>query len=113
MKNRDLRAAVSLVALLNLVYFGIEVGVALTIGSVSLLADSIDFLEDTFLNSLIVVGLGWSLQWRARLGTFLSGVLLVPSLGTLWVAWNKFVSPVPPSAIPLTITGIGALAVNL
>ena len=49
----------SSVALLNLGYFGIEFAVALGIGSVSLFADSIDFLEDTSLNLLILVALGW------------------------------------------------------
>jgi len=34
------------VALLNLGYFGVEFTVALAIGSVSLFADSVDFLED-------------------------------------------------------------------
>ncbi len=42
-----LRRTVILVALLNLGYFGIEFAVALAIGSVSLFADSIDFIEDT------------------------------------------------------------------
>lgn len=39
-----LRHVVQLVAILNLAYFGIEFAVALAIGSVSLFADSIDFL---------------------------------------------------------------------
>jgi len=40
-----LRRTVLIVALLNLAYFGVEFAVALAIGSVSLFADSIDFLE--------------------------------------------------------------------
>jgi Co/Zn/Cd efflux system component len=43
--------------LLNLGYFGVEFAVALAIGSVSLLADSIDFLEDAAVNGLILVAL--------------------------------------------------------
>lgn len=58
--SAGLRRVVLLVALLNLAYFGLEFGVALAIGSVSLLADSIDFLEDTSVNLLILVALGWS-----------------------------------------------------
>jgi Co/Zn/Cd efflux system component len=54
----DLRGAVRLVAILNLAYFGVEFAVALAIGSVSLLADSIDFLEDASVNFLIVVDPG-------------------------------------------------------
>jgi hypothetical protein len=48
------------VALLNLGYFTIEFGVARAIGSVSLFADSIDFLEDATVNGLILIALGWS-----------------------------------------------------
>ena len=55
----NLRRTVITVALLNLGYFGVEFGVALAIGSVSLFADSVDFLEDTSINLLIAVALGW------------------------------------------------------
>jgi Co/Zn/Cd efflux system component len=87
--------------------------VALTIGSVSLFADSVDFLEDASVNLLIAVALGWSATSRARLGMALAGILLVPGLATLWTAWDKFMSPVPPAPLPLTLTGAGALVVNL
>jgi Co/Zn/Cd efflux system component len=108
-----LRRAVLAVALLNLSYFGVEFAVALSIGSVSLFADSIDFLEDTSLNLLILVGLGWSARNRARLGMALAALLLVPGLATLWTAWGKFLAPVPPDAMPLSLAGGGALLVNL
>ena len=38
----------------------------IAIGSVSLFADSVDFLEDASLNFLIAVGLGWSAENRAQ-----------------------------------------------
>ena len=60
----QLRRAVLVVALANLLYFGVEFAVARRIGSVSLLADSVDFLEDTSVNLLIAVGLGWSVKAR-------------------------------------------------
>lgn len=108
----SLRRTVLLVAILNLAYFGVEFGVALAIGSVSLFADSVDFLEDASINLLIAIGLGWSATNRARLGMALAAVILVPVAATLWMAWQKFSVPVPPQPIPLTLTGIGALAVN-
>jgi len=108
-----LRQTVLLVALLNLAYFGVEFGVAIAIGSVSLFADSVDFLEDTSVNLLIAVALSWSAVNRSRLGMALAGILLVPALATLWTAWQKFALPVPPAPIPLSLTGAGALAVNL
>src|SRR6185436_17044167 len=66
--GRDLRRAVLAVATANVLYFFVECGVALRIGSVSLFADSIDFLADASLNFLIAVALGWPARRRARLG---------------------------------------------
>jgi Co/Zn/Cd efflux system component len=107
------RRIVLLVAGLNLGYFGIELIVAFAIGSVSLLADGIDFLEDASINLLIAVALGWSAAWRARTGRALAGLLLVPALSAVWMAWSKLADPVPPGAFALSLTGLGALAVNL
>jgi Co/Zn/Cd efflux system component len=101
------------VALLNLAYFGVEFAVAFRIGSVSLFADSVDFLEDALVNFLIFAALGWSVIRRARLGMCLAAILLAPGIATLWMAWSKFNVPVPPALVALTLTGAGALAVNL
>ena len=109
----SLRRVVRLVALLNLGYFGVEFAVALAIGSVSLFADSVDFLEDASVNFLILAALAWTPRNRARVGMVLAGILLVPGLATLWTAWEKFAAPVPPEPLPLSLAGLGALAVNL
>nr|WP_156436454.1 cation transporter [Bradyrhizobium pachyrhizi] len=108
-----LSKTVRLVAIVNLAYFGIEFAVAVWIGSVSLFADSIDFLEDASVNFLILVGLGWTIRNRARLGMALAGVLLIPALATLWTAWEKFSTPIPPEPTPLALTAVGAMLVNL
>jgi Co/Zn/Cd efflux system component len=108
-----LRRVVRRAAFLNLGYFGVEFAVALAIGSVALFADSIDFLEDASLNLLIAVALGWSARNRARLGMGLAGLLLVPGLATLWTAVAKLRAPLPPAPLPLSLAGLGALAVNL
>jgi Co/Zn/Cd efflux system component len=97
------------VAILNLAYFGIEFAVGVAIGSVSLFADSIDFLEDASVNFLILVALGWSTRGRARLGMALAGILLIPGLATAWTAWRKFLIPVPPAPVPLSLAGAGAV----
>jgi len=113
LRQSSFRQIVLVVGLLNLAYFGIEFAVALAIGSVSLFADSIDFLEDASINFLIVMALPWSALARARVGMALAGILFLPVLATLWMAWQKFAVPVPPAPLPLTLTGAGALAVNL
>jgi len=109
----SLKRAVLAVALANLLYFGVEFAVARRIGSVSLLADSVDFLEDASVNCLIAVGLSWSARARARLGMLLAGILLVPALAFLWTAYQKLLHPAPPEPWLLSTTGLGALVVNL
>jgi len=109
----SLRKVVIVVAIANLAYFGVEFTVAAATGSVSLFADSIDFLEDASVNILIAYALRWSATGRARLGMALAGILLVPGLATLWTAWGKLVAPVPPAPLPLSLTGLGALAINV
>lgn len=111
--SNALRRTVFIVALLNLAYFGVEFTVALAIGSVSLLADSVDFLEDASVNLLIFFALAWSVQTRARVGMGMAGILLIPSLAFLWSLWGKFNSPVPPEPFLLSTTGLGALVINL
>jgi Co/Zn/Cd efflux system component len=113
LESQSLRRVVIIVALLNLAYFGVEFTVALAIGSVSLFADSIDFLEDASINLLIAVAMGWSAANRSRVGMALALIILVPGLATLWTAWEKFMEPVAPAPLPLSLTGLGSLAVNL
>jgi Co/Zn/Cd efflux system component len=108
-----LRRAALAVALLNLAYFGVEFAVAVTIASVSLFADSIDFLEDASVNVLILMALGWSAARRRIVGMSLAGILLIPGLAALWTAWEKLLLPVAPAPVPLTLAGLGALVVNL
>lgn len=108
-----LRRAVRWVALLNLGYFGVEFAVALAIGSVALLADSADFLEDAAVNLLILLALGWSARARARLGLWLAALLLAPAVAFVWTLAAKLGAPVAPDPWPLSLAGLGALAVNL
>ncbi|GLK73733.1 cation transporter [Ancylobacter dichloromethanicus] len=112
-RDESLRRATAIVAALNLAYFGVEFAVALAIGAVSLLADSADFLEDAAVNILILAALGWSAGRRAKIGMLLSGILLAPGIAFAWTLWEKFNAPAAPAAISLSLTGAGALVVNL
>ena len=109
----SLRRVVLIVAILNGAYFFIEFGVALAIGSVSLFSDSVDFLEDTLINVLIFVSLPWAAARRRKVGSLLSFVILIPALATIWTVVSKVLDPYPPASIPLTLAGVGALAVNV
>jgi Co/Zn/Cd efflux system component len=108
-----LRRAVTWVAALNLLYFGVEFSVAQAIDSVALYADSIDFLEDAAVNFLVLVALAWSAPRRARMAVLLAALLLVPSALTLWSAWQKVLLPAVPHPVALSFAGAGALVVNV
>lgn len=112
-QDTTFRRSVLIVAVLNLGYFGIEFAVAQLIGSVSLFADSVDFLEDASINLLIFVAVAWSARARSYVGTALALVILVPAVAALWTAIVKIANPQPPEVVPLTVTALGALAVNL
>ena len=111
-ESPSLRATLGVVVALSLGACGVEVVVALVLGSVSLLADSVDFLEDASINLLVLAGLAWSGRARARLGMGLAAVILAPGLATAAMAWHRWGSPVPPEPLGLGLTGCGALLVN-
>lgn len=111
--QRDrLRRIVVMVAMLNFAYFFVEFSVALSAGSVSLLADSVDFLEDTAINLLIFVALGWPLARRAVMGKAMAVLILGPAGVAGWKAIEGFSDPTPPSVLPLVLASLGAIAVN-
>src|SRR5690606_31116172 len=96
----------------NLGYFFVENAVALAIGSVSLFADSVDFLEDTAVNLLIFIALGWSLQKRATAGKAMAVIITIPALAAIVTAAMKFFNPEPPDPTSLVVTAGGAIVVN-
>ena len=110
--TRAVGRTVLLVAALNLAYFGVEFTAALRIGSVSLLADSVDFLEDAAINILIFVALGWSAERRATLGFGLAALMMAPAAALLWTLVQKLSDAAPPDPFTLTLVGAGALMIN-
>ncbi|MGD9785362.1 MAG: cation transporter [Hyphomicrobiaceae bacterium] len=109
-----LRRTVALVAALNLAYFGVEATVAALIQSVSLFADSVDFLEDAAVNVLVLVGLGLAAGWRRLIALVLAALMVIPGVAALLTAAGKLLdsAAIVPEPMLLTATGLGALAVN-
>ena len=107
-----LQRIVLIVAMLNFAYFFVEFAVALAAGSVSLLADSVDFLEDTAINLLIFIALGWPLARRAVMGKAMTLVLLGPAAVAGWKALEEFSDPTAPAVLPLVLASIGAIGIN-
>lgn len=108
----SIRNVVRVVAIANLIYFFVEFFFALKIGSVSLFADSIDFLEDASVNILIFVGLGWSLIARKRLSRFFSVLLMIPAISVVITTIYKINNPSAPNGETISLVAFGALIVN-
>ena len=107
-----LRRVVLVVAGLNFAWFWVEAAVALAIGSVALFADSVDFLEDTAINVLIAIALGWGARHRAIAGKAMAGILLVPAAAAVWQAVAKWGDPAPPEVRWLILTAGAAAVIN-
>ncbi|MEG3614121.1 cation diffusion facilitator family transporter [Isoptericola haloaureus] len=107
-----LRRVVAVVAAINFAYFFVEFFVALEAGSVSLLADSVDFLEDTAVNVLILVALGWPLARRAVMGKVMAVIIVGPAVFAAWEAVQRFGAPQAPDVVPLVVASAGAIVVN-
>lgn len=94
--------------IINLAMFGVELAGGLSSGSVSLLADAVDFFGDAANYSISLLVLGLALTWRAR-AAFFKGL----SMGAFGIfvlgraAWSAASGTVPE---PVTMGAIGALA---
>ena len=107
-----LRRIVLIVAGLNFAYFFVEFAVALAAGSVALLADSVDFLEDTAVNLLIFLALSWPMVHRAVMGKLMAVLILGPAALAGWEAVQRFSEPSVPQVLPLVLASVGAIAIN-
>lgn len=107
-----LRRIVLVVAGLNFAYFFVEFLVATAAGSVALLADSVDFLEDAAVNLLIFIALGWPMVRRSVMGKVMAVVILGPAVLAGWEAIRRLAAPEAPQVVPLILASLGAIAVN-
>ena len=106
------KKAVFFVAILNLLYFFVEFIVALNIRSVSLLADSIDFIEDASINFLIFFAVSLTTIKKARISILLSIIMLLPGITALWAIWQQIIHQEPPAPVELSTVAFGALIIN-
>jgi len=98
---------------LNAAMFVVEIIGSLESGSVSLLADAIDFFGDAANYGLSLLVLSRALQWRARSSLLKAASMAGFGLFVLgraaWAAWHG----VPPEALTMGAIALLALAVNV
>jgi Co/Zn/Cd efflux system component len=104
------RRALWIALVVNAVMFAVEIVGGLKAGSVSLLADAVDFAGDAANYGLSLAVLSMGLMWRAR-AAFVKGATMV-AFGlfgkTVWAAF----SGIPPAAFTMGAIAVLALAAN-
>ncbi len=98
---------------LNAAMFVIEIAGSLQSGSVSLLADAIDFFGDAANYGLSLLVMSSALHWRARSSLLKAASMAAFGLFVLgraaWAAWHGE----PPEALTMGAVAVLALAVNV
>jgi len=97
---------------LNALMFGVEFGASWLSGSVSLLADSIDFFGDAGNYAISLAVLGMSLATRAKAAVFKAACMGAFGVFVLGRSLWSVQFGVAPEAITMGVVGFVALAVN-
>ena len=107
------RRALWIALVINALMFVVEIVGGMRSGSVSLLADAVDFAGDAANYGLSLAVLSMGLLWRARAalvkGLTMGAYGLFVLGKTLWAA----LAGVPPEAITMGVIGLVALAANV
>ena len=98
--------------ILNAAMFAVELGASWTSGSVSLLADSIDFFGDAANYALSLAVLGMALSARSKAAIFKAACMATFGVFVLGKAIWNLQTGTPPEAATMGIVGFAALAVN-
>ena len=107
------RRALWVALILNAVMFGVEIAGGLKSGSVSLLADAVDFAGDAANYGISLAVLSMGLAWRAR-AALIKG-LTMGAYGVLVLAKTAWAAAlgVPPEPTIMGLVALLALAVNV
>ena len=98
--------------LLNAAMFFVEIGAAWSSGSVSLLADSIDFFGDAGNIAISLAVLGMAASVRSRAALFKAACMGVFGLFVLGRALWAWKTGQPPESLTMGAVGLTALVVN-
>ena len=98
---------------INFTLFGVEIASGLGARSVSLLADSLDFLGDAANYGVSLFVLGMALQWRARASLLKGATMAAFGFWILFVTARHVAAGTVPDAPLMGAIGVLALAANL
>ncbi len=97
----------------NFLMFAVEIGAGVQAGSVSLLADAIDFFGDGANYALSIAVLSMGVAWRSGAAMLKAASMLAFGLAVLgraaWSAWQG----ITPEPVTMGVVGLLALAANV
>ena len=97
---------------INFAMFGVEVASGIGAGSVSLLADSLDFLGDAANYGVSLFVLGMALHWRARASLVKGATMAAFGLWVIFVTARHAIAGTVPDAPVMGVVGVVALVAN-
>ena len=97
----------------NAVMFGVELSAGFAAGSVSLLADAIDFLGDAANYGVSLLVLTMAVAWRARAAMLKSASMVLFGLFVAGRALWALAYGTPPEPMTMGLVGLLALAANV
>lgn len=106
------RKALWVALVLNAVMFVVELGASWTSGSVSLLADSIDFFGDAGNYAISLAVLGMAMSARTKAALFKAACMGAFGVFVLGKAMWGLQTGIPPEPTTMGTVGFAALAVN-
>lgn len=112
-KRNPHRRALRIATAINAVMFLVETLGAVRIGSISLMADGIDMLEDALTYGFTLVVLGMSLRTRATAGLAKGVAMALPGIWIVVQVVRQLISPVPPAPLSMSVVGVMALIANV
>jgi Co/Zn/Cd efflux system component len=97
----------------NAVMFAVEIGAGFRSGSVSLLADAIDFFGDAANYGVTLAVMSMALAWRSRAALLKGASMLAFGVFVAGKALWSMKAGVPPEAVTMGVVGLLALAANI
>ena len=107
------RRALWIALAINLAMFAVEIGAGLRAGSVSLLADSLDFLGDAANYGVSLLVLGLALRWRARAAVLKAICMAAFGLWVLFTTGQHALAGTVPDASTMGAISVLAILANL
>jgi len=107
------RKALWIALIVNVAMFGVEIAAGVVSGSISLLADAVDFFGDAANYAITLLVLPLALVWRARAALIKGLTMAAFGVFVLGKAAMAALSGAPPEPVIMGVVGAAALVANL